>query len=202
MYDQGKQDYFDSIAHLWDSWEEMDELQLRLREGLLSLGLTAKERVLDLGCGTGNLTRVLLQLLSPQGQVVAVDFSKKMLQVAREKVFDPRLTWLQAPATDIPWEAESIDRVICFSTWPHFSEPAAVGRELYRLLREGGWFHIWHNAGKDKINEIHTRVGGVIGGDLLVPAADLAQLLQEECGFQMVERVDTESHYLLSARKQ
>ena len=46
------------------------------------VSLRGHERVLDAGCGTGRLTRDLLEAL-PEGQVVALDVSQNMLEAAR-----------------------------------------------------------------------------------------------------------------------
>ena len=56
------------------------------------LGLKGHETVLDAGCGSGNVTRVLLDAL-PDGNVIAVDGSPSMIEAARERVGEDRVEY-------------------------------------------------------------------------------------------------------------
>ena len=55
-------------------------------------------RVLDLGCGTGVTTQAVLQALDGRGQVLAVDISDPMLQIARQQVRSEQVVFMQADA--------------------------------------------------------------------------------------------------------
>ena len=72
-------DFFDGIAERWDGWDDLAELAQKLAAGLDEFGVRAEETVLDVGCGTGNLTRALLAKLSSAGRVIAVDISPMTL---------------------------------------------------------------------------------------------------------------------------
>ena len=80
-----KRAYFDGIAGLWDQWMNPDSIAERLRPEVAAFGIEPDESVVDIGCGTGNLTRVLLERLSEKGRVIAVDLSEEMLAIARKK---------------------------------------------------------------------------------------------------------------------
>ncbi len=193
-------EYFDSIAESWDGWEEMDSLASRLAAGLREFGVGRGETVMDVGCGTGNLTGVLLNVLSERGRVTAVDFSPAMVEIARKKINDGRVEWMVASAEDIPVEDSSIARIICYSVWPHFDDPEAVLREFRRVLRPGGYLHIWHLSSRAKINEIHTSAGEAVSNDLLLPAEDTAALL-DRSGFTTARAFEDESSYIVTALK-
>jgi ubiquinone/menaquinone biosynthesis C-methylase UbiE len=191
--------FFDAIADKWDGWDDMLLLQRRMAAGLAALGLDPEETVLDVGCGTGNLTLALLAALGDTGRVFAVDISPRMIEVAKGKVRDARVTWHVAGAERLPLGYSSCDRIICFSAWPHFPDKDAVGREFSRVLRPGGYLHIWHLASRQKINEIHSAAGDPIHGDLLPPAAETASTL-ESIGFKVTASVDNVEQYLVTAR--
>ncbi len=190
--------YFDSIAERWDGWEDLPALEARLAAGLERLGVGPDERLLDAGCGTGNLTRALLARLSDAGRVLAVDLSPRMIDAARRKVRDPRAGWLVADLRRLPVPDASFDRVICCSVWPHIDDREGTAGEIARVLKPGGRLDIWHLASRAKINAIHAGAGGAIGGDLLPPAAETAALLRRR-GFRTAAVVDDEDGYLVAA---
>lgn len=200
MANPAKIRFFDALAGKWDQGEDLKSLEARLCLGLEKFALGPDERILDVGCGTGNLTKCLLGRLSDQGRILALDVSSEMLHRARRKLRDPRVTWLLADASDLPLDAGSVDRVICFSVWPHFDDARGAAREFRRVLRPDGRLHVWHLASKETINEIHASADPSVAADLLASAEETAQLLASE-GFQPYEIVDEQTRYLVSAAK-
>jgi 2-polyprenyl-3-methyl-5-hydroxy-6-metoxy-1,4-benzoquinol methylase len=53
---------------------------------LRRFGLRPDDRVLEIGCGVGTLTQLLAEALGPKGSVVAVDFSSRSIEAARERL--------------------------------------------------------------------------------------------------------------------
>lgn len=200
MSDHARREYFDELSGRWDGFTDGDRVREALHSALSGYAIGSDEHVFDLGCGTGNLTRVLAAMLGPQGRITAVDFSSAMVAVASGKFTDARVRWLVADAAMLPVDDGSAERVICFSAWPHFPDPHAVGRELFRVLRPDGTLHILHIDSREKINAIHTGVGGPLAADLLPPVHTLATILLS-CGFTVHETVETGSAYRLSARR-
>lgn len=190
--------YFDDIAPRWESLVDAVRVRGRLSPVLDELAVGADEHILDLGCGTGILTGLLLPRLSERGRISAVDFSGAMLELAREAVPDRRVTWITSDASSLPLEGAVIDRAIVFSTWPHFPDPDAVLRELRRVVRPGGMLHVIHVDSRLTVNAIHTKAGGSIGHDHLPPASDLALALRR-FGFQAASITDDEERYAVSA---
>jgi ubiquinone/menaquinone biosynthesis C-methylase UbiE len=195
-----KAGFFDDIADKWDGWDDLDALGRKLAEGLEDLGVAPDEVILDVGCGTGNLTKALLARLGPKGRVVAIDISPRMLQVAQSKVRDARVTWHVADASRLPLDPACIDRVVCYSVWPHFDDAAATASELARVLRPSGNLHVWHLISRAKVNEIHASAAPAVQKDVLLPAEEVARLLSG-LGFEVTQAVDRDTHYLVSATK-
>jgi len=200
MHDSPKIQFFDSIAGQWDGWHDLEELASQLAGGLDELGVGGTETVLDVGCGTGNLTRALLERLSAAGRVEAADISPAMVSIAERKITDPRVRWHIADAAALPLPDASVDRVICFSVWPHFDDPDGVAHELARVLRPGGAMHVWHLASRATINEIHAGASEAVRSDVLAPATATARLLEQD-GLVVRVAIDDGSRYLVTAVK-
>jgi len=200
LNDNPRTSHFDRIADQWDGWHDLATLAQRFAAGLEELGVTSDELVLDVGCGTGNLTQALLAKLSPAGRVVAVDIAERMLQVARRKIPDPRVTWHRASAEELPLPDRTCDRVVCFSVWPHFSAAERAARELARVLRPGGHLHVWHLASRQAINHIHANAGEAVRHDVLPAATEVAALLAG-AGLRVTQSVDSDDRYLVTATK-
>jgi len=91
-------------------------------------------RVLDLGCGTGNLTKFLARD-HRQFDVFAVDVSLDMLRIAQRRV--PAARFVQAVAEESPFRAAAFDAIIGFSILHHIRDIDELFAELRRISRPG-----------------------------------------------------------------
>jgi ubiquinone/menaquinone biosynthesis C-methylase UbiE len=89
--------------------------------------------VLDLGSGTGRLTPGLAEEF--QGRVYGVEPSDRMREAAGEH---PGVTCLKGSAEAIPLPEASVDAVLMFLTFHHWTDPLQGLREVRRVLRPGG----------------------------------------------------------------
>ncbi len=97
------------------------------------------ERVLDVACGTGIVTRLAADRVGREGSVAGLDPNPAMLAVAREAApAEAPIAWHNAPAEDIPLEDERFDVVLCGMGLQFFSDRAAGLREMHRVLAPGG----------------------------------------------------------------
>lgn len=93
-------------------------------------------RVLELACGTGEVTRLIHDL---GHDVTALDFSEAMLAVARKKhAGKPRLRFLLADAENTMEPDEHYDAIVCRHLVWTLTEPQATLGEWFRLLKPGG----------------------------------------------------------------
>jgi len=103
--------------------------------------LADAERVLDLGCGTGATARAALGVLPVDGEVVGIDASPEMVQVAATATMDPRARFVVCPAERVQDHVEGpFDRALSNAAFWQFPRPAAVLEALGSLLRPGGLF--------------------------------------------------------------
>ncbi len=100
----------------------------------------AGARVLEVGCGTGKNSA---WLVSQARELIALDFSPGMLDVARRRVPSSRARFVEHDVTR-PWpvEAGSIDVVVGNLVLEHVRELAPVFAEAARVLRAGGQFFL------------------------------------------------------------
>lgn len=97
------------------------------------------ERVLDVACGTGAVTRLAAKRVGSEGTVAGLDPNPGMLEVAREvSPSGASIRWHQAPAEEIPLPDGSFDLVLCGMGLQFFSDRPAGLREIRRVLVPGG----------------------------------------------------------------
>lgn len=100
-------------------------------------GLNSGERVLDVACGTGVVTRRASQLVGPEGFVAGLDVNPDMLAVARS-VCPTSIEWHEASAESIPCADASFDVVTCSLGLQFVADRSAALREIHRVLTDGG----------------------------------------------------------------
>jgi SAM-dependent methyltransferase len=93
------------------------------------------DRVLDLGCGTGDLARALA---TAGRRVTGCDISSQMLSAARDRGGCARWVQLEPDWLTLPFASASFDVVVAASVLEYVPDPAIVLRESARVLRPGG----------------------------------------------------------------
>ena len=96
--------------------------------------------VLDVAAGTGAVSRAAATAVGPTGRVIASDISSGMLAEVSFGA-DPDgapIETLEAPATALPLDDDSVDVVLCQHGLPFVRDQAAALAEMRRVLRPGG----------------------------------------------------------------
>lgn len=103
--------------------------------------LTGKHnKILELACGTGRLTRHLVNSLAPEGTLIATDLNREMMEVATAKVHDRRVRWQLADAQELPFADDQFDLVVCQFGVMFFPDKQRAFEEARRVLVSGGTF--------------------------------------------------------------
>lgn len=141
---------FAAIARSYDLNNRVHSLwrdQAWRRTAVKAAGLRGGERVLDCACGTGDLTQWFAR--RGAGEVVGLDFTPEMLDLARAKQTRPRsqgltdeqasrITYVQGDAMSLPFDDASFDVVSIAFGIRNVKEPARAVAEFARVLRPGG----------------------------------------------------------------
>jgi len=103
------------------------------------LALRAGLNVLDVGCGTGDFLRLLAPLVSP-GKAVGLDLSETMIAEAVQRSTEnaANLSFRVGSALELPFQAETFDRVLATQVLLHLPDPWKALAEMKRVLAPSG----------------------------------------------------------------
>lgn len=113
--------------------------------------------VLELACGTGIVTRRLLDRLESRTKLVATDLNEAMMRYAAGKFgCEEAVEWKQADATDLPFDDQSFDAVVCQFGLMFVPDKERALRETYRVLKPGGafLFSVWDKIETNDLQHI------------------------------------------------
>jgi demethylmenaquinone methyltransferase / 2-methoxy-6-polyprenyl-1,4-benzoquinol methylase len=131
---------FTDIAHRYDLMNRLmtagQDVRWR-REVIRRAGLLSESRLLDLGAGTGDLSREALRQ-QPGCQPVAADFTLKMMQVGKERSRNTQMDWCGADALSLPFPDETFEAIVSGFLLRNVIDLPRALREQYRVLRPGG----------------------------------------------------------------
>ena len=119
------------------------EDEIASRDAYLGLlEIAAGERVLDVGCGSGVVTRDIARRVGSAGRAVGVDPSPGLLEVARSLARDvglgDRVEFVEGSAHRLPFLDGAFDALVCVTVLAHVPAGEAAIPELVRVVRPGG----------------------------------------------------------------
>lgn len=126
--------FWNLYARVYDTLLIFRPYQGMIRDAVDSVALPAGARVLDAGCGTGNLSRPL----GERGyEVLALDSSPHMLK--RAQIKNPHLRFQSGDlGGELPFDDASFDAITCSNVLYTLPNPSAALREFRRVLKPGG----------------------------------------------------------------
>jgi demethylmenaquinone methyltransferase/2-methoxy-6-polyprenyl-1,4-benzoquinol methylase len=138
-------DVFHSVASKYDIMNDAMSLgvhRLWKQFAISQVGARPGQTVLDVACGTGDLTRKLSRQVGSDGLVIASDINASMLEAGRDRLIDEGITgnveYVQADAEKLPFSDNSVDRITIAFGLRNVTDQKAALASMYRCLRPGG----------------------------------------------------------------
>src|SRR2546423_849388 len=120
--------------------------------GLVAVAaLQPGERVLDVACGTGVVTRIAAPAVGSKGQVTGLDINAGMLAVARSlpPPSGASISWVEGNAVAMDFPDASFEVILCQQGLQFFPDQSRALREMHRVLVPGGRvaLSVWKSDG-------------------------------------------------------
>ncbi|WP_028575805.1 class I SAM-dependent methyltransferase [Desulfonatronovibrio hydrogenovorans] len=199
---RSKADFFDAQANAPWANDHYTQVEMqKIEKVLASLPDLEGMTILEPGCGTGRLTRILASRVGSRGRILAVDISAKMIKNAKRNLQDlDNVLLSRAGLESIDLEPGQIDIAFCHQVFPHFDCKKTALKILTRSLKPGGLLVILHLIGLQKINDTHRKAGTAVAHDLMPGSRELKGMLTEHF-FELEYMEDLEDLFFVLARK-
>ena len=136
---------YDLYASRYDrvkQFDEMADLALISQPIMTRIYPLTKPLILDVATGAGRVPLILARNGRFEGQVIGLDASRRMLDVARQKVaaerFERYITLMRHGASELPFADDSFDVVTCLEALEFLPDQREALSEICRVLRPGG----------------------------------------------------------------
>jgi demethylmenaquinone methyltransferase/2-methoxy-6-polyprenyl-1,4-benzoquinol methylase len=138
---------FDQIAEKYDAMNQVmsaGQWERWHQEFVKWTDFKAGDQILDVACGTGDLSMLDAAQVGPTGRVIGIDFSEGMLEVGRRRVaqspYKDQITLQWGDAMDLQFEANSFDGATMGWAMRNVPSIERTLSEIYRVLKPGGRF--------------------------------------------------------------
>lgn len=144
-------DFFDKLSVHWDQDAIEDEHKIEMI--LNYAGIKSGSSVLDVACGTGILVPYYLK--RKVKNVVGVDISSKMIEIAKDKYADcDSVDFCIGDMEEIELD-QQFDCVMVYNAFPHFTNPQKLIKQLAGHLKENGVLCVAHGMSRAEIDSCH-----------------------------------------------
>jgi ubiquinone/menaquinone biosynthesis C-methylase UbiE len=167
------------------------------RRILRAAAVTRQDRVLDLGCGIGNILIALAERIDFEHPAAGVDVSPELIRIGEREItragLRDRIELQVSPATRLPFEDGAFDVVLTSHVLKHLDDEALLAsfHEVARVLRPGGRFLLWEfdKSPRSALLFWSARISGLPPPFQLRTGAEFSRVLRLT-GFHAVARVD------------
>src|SRR5215470_1394645 len=103
-------------------------------------GVGSGMRLVDFGCGVGDVSMIAARLVGTSGQVTGIDIDEAALSIAKQRALEyelPNISFLQTNALEFRPDTP-VDATVGRHILIHTAEPAALLKKSYSVLKPGG----------------------------------------------------------------
>ncbi|MBQ4646212.1 MAG: ubiquinone/menaquinone biosynthesis methyltransferase [Candidatus Gastranaerophilales bacterium] len=146
---------FDKLAQKYDFLNNIISLythKLFKKQAIKTLDFCENCKVLDLCCGSADVSKIVKKI-NPKAQIIGVDFSSKMLEIAKNKI--KNVEFIEANASELPFSNDEFDIIICAFGFRNIIEKSKALSEIKRVLKTNGQFLHIDFEGKSKFSLIY-----------------------------------------------
>jgi SAM-dependent methyltransferase len=180
----------------WSSVANHVEAQLEPLNPVIfdAAGLTAGERVLDVGCGRGVTTRLAAAAVGPSGEATGIDVSQQLIDdaIAATRDDDGPVSWIVADAQRAELPADHHDAIISRFGVMFFDDPVEAFANLLSTTRVGGRLALAVWQTRDRVElmqaplDVAVAAAASVGFDLAVPPPNAGPFLFGDPDFTRV----------------
>nr|WP_312579864.1 class I SAM-dependent methyltransferase [Sedimentibacter sp.] len=177
-------------SDIWDFWaKKYDKLWVQrysltpTRNYILntlsaSINKDANIKILDLGCGPGELINDISNIFY-NCDITGVDFSEKMLEISRQKNSESK--HIKMDVKDLHHLNDKFNIIICTHSLPYYKTPEKVMEELSRLLEDDGRIYIGFASGDNMYDKFALSVVKITTGPANYPSDEEFRKLIAPC---------------------
>ncbi|HDQ44951.1 MAG TPA: methyltransferase domain-containing protein [bacterium] len=190
-------DYFNRLAM---DWEARMPGRPDFRDYLKEFNVGKGERILDIGAGTGRMTRFLGEFSGRDGCVVAQDIAERMLSESRKISGNGSIHHCCEDVMNLAYRERSFDKILCFCAFPHFQDKPRALSEMARVLKPGGRLLILHTDSSERLNAFHATLAAPVNRDRLPGIVRIRELFGRT-GLVPVRMEESDSLYWAEGEK-
>ncbi len=195
-----KASFFDTQADQeWADAEYTPEEMAKIQRLIQETGITTGTGIIEPGCGTGRLTKILSDTVGDEGRVIAFDISIAMIVRCQQRLeHSGNVEIYPGAAEDFLFEKQAFDIVLCHQVFPHFDDKPLAVRLLAHALKPDGKFVVFHFKNSAWINDLHRKAHATVMADMIPPPEEMKRMF-EAVGMKIGTLRDDEQGYFLSA---
>lgn len=131
--------------------------------------VSAGDSVLDLGCGTGFVTRLAAARAGNDAKIIGLDPTPFMLDATRGNAANPEnIEWMEGSGEEMAFPDDSFDVVLGSQSWQYLTDREATFREMKRVLKPGGKLvgSVWSGSDRQpSLGYLEEAIGRHFGAD-------------------------------------
>jgi ubiquinone/menaquinone biosynthesis C-methylase UbiE/uncharacterized protein YbaR (Trm112 family) len=155
-----KQHFDQGVERTW-GWTVSERLEQLLMELQVDRSWCQGKRILDAGCGSGDLSEEISKL---GAEVIGIDFSSSVIRAEAQRD-SPSVHFLRGDLLSLPLKLNSFDAVISIGVLHHTPDTRRAFDQVARLVKPGGRFYVW----------LYRKPEGIIRRYIRTPLFDVAR---------------------------